>query len=47
VHCYKPVMRDKVRGVMRFSGLRMIYKHPVLSLLHFADGLRQPSKKQT
>ena len=47
VHCYKPVMRDKVRCVMRFSGPRMIYTHPVLALLHFADGLRQPRKKQT
>ncbi|MGO9614450.1 MAG: nitrous oxide-stimulated promoter family protein [Dissulfurispiraceae bacterium] len=45
VHCYKPVMRDKVRDVMRFSGPRMIYRHPVLAFFHFADGLRQPRKK--
>jgi predicted amidophosphoribosyltransferase len=45
VHCYKPVIRDKVRDIMRFSGPRMIYRHPVLALLHFADGLSQPSKK--
>ena len=47
VHCYKSVMRDKMRSVMRFSGPRMIYRHPVLALLHFADGLRQPLNKQT
>ncbi len=41
VHCYKPVMRNKVRDVMRFSGPRMAYRHPVLALFHFADGLKQ------
>ena len=25
VHCYKPVMREKIREVMRFSGPRMLF----------------------
>ena len=40
VHCYKPVMRDKVKDVMRYAGPRMTFKHPVLALFHFVDGLR-------
>lgn len=39
VHCYKPEMREKVRQVMRYSGPRMIFKHPILSILHMLDGL--------
>ncbi len=38
-HCYKPVMRDAVRNVMRYAGPRMLVKHPVLALEHVVDGL--------
>ncbi len=40
VHCFKPVMRERVRAVMRYAGPRMLYRHPVLTLLHYADSLR-------
>ncbi|MGO9015828.1 MAG: nitrous oxide-stimulated promoter family protein [Dissulfurispiraceae bacterium] len=46
VHCYKPIMRDKVRGIMRYSGPRMVRRHPVLALLHFIDGFRQPGERR-
>jgi len=39
VHCYKPSMREKIRQVMRYSGPKMVYYHPILALLHFLDGL--------
>jgi predicted amidophosphoribosyltransferase len=41
VHCYKPDMREKVRGVMRYAGPRMAYQHPLLALFHFVDGFRK------
>jgi hypothetical protein len=41
VHCYHPVMREKVRKMMRYAGPRMLRRHPVLALLHLADGLRK------
>jgi len=41
VHCYKPVMREKIRAVMRYAGPRMFYRHPVLALFHYIDGLRK------
>jgi len=41
VHCYKPAMRDRVRRVMRYAGPRMIFKHPILAVLHMLDGRRQ------
>lgn len=42
VHCYNPVMREKVRKIMRYSGPRMIYSHPVLALHHLIDGRQRP-----
>lgn len=42
VHCYKPSMRDKTREVMKYSGPRMTYRHPVLALFHLIDGMRKP-----
>lgn len=34
VHCYEPEMREKIRMVMRFSGPRMIFCHPVMAIWH-------------
>lgn len=34
VHCYKPDMREKIRAVMRFSGPRMVFHHPVMAIRH-------------
>lgn len=30
-HCFKPVMKQKIAEVMRYSGPRMIYRHPVIA----------------
>lgn len=37
VHCYKPDMREKIREVMRFSGPRMIFSHPVAAIRHVVE----------
>ncbi|MCR5584064.1 MAG: nitrous oxide-stimulated promoter family protein [Lachnospiraceae bacterium] len=34
VHCYKPEMRERIRRVMRFSGPRMIFHHPIMAVSH-------------
>lgn len=34
-HCYKPEMRQKIREVMRYSGPRMIFYAPILTIKHF------------
>ena len=34
VHCYKPEMREKIRTVMRYSGPRIIFKHPIMAPWH-------------
>lgn len=42
-HCYKPAMRERVREVMRYSGPRMLRRHPVLAVAHLADGRKTPA----
>ncbi len=41
-HCYKPVMRARVREVMRYSGPRMLRRHPVLAAAHLVDRRKTP-----
>ena len=42
VHCYRPDMRERVREVMRYSGPRMLLRHPYLAIAHLRDGRRKP-----
>lgn len=41
VHCYKPDMKARVKEVMRYSGPKMLFKHPLLSLHHFISSLKK------
>ncbi len=34
IHCYRADMQTKIISVMKYSGPRMIFKHPVLALRH-------------
>lgn len=35
VHCYKPDMREKIKAVMKYSGPRMLCRHPILTVKHY------------
>lgn len=41
VHCYKPDMREKIKRVMRFSGPRMIFHHPIMAIWHVIESKRE------
>lgn len=41
IHCYKPEMREKIQEVMRFSGPRMVYSHPIMAFQHLLDGMKK------
>jgi predicted amidophosphoribosyltransferase len=43
VHCYQRERREEMREVMRYAGPRMLWRHPILSILHLWDG-RKPEK---
>ncbi len=32
IHCYRPVVREEIREVMKYAGPRMLKKHPVLAV---------------
>lgn len=40
VHCYRPDMKVRIRAVMRYSGPRMMFYHPVAALRHLFSELR-------
>lgn len=44
VHCYKPDMREKIRAVMRFSGPRIIFYHPVAAIRHVVETKREKKR---
>jgi hypothetical protein len=44
IHCYKSHMRIQIRAVMRYSGPRMLFKHPVSAFHHVLDGFKKPKK---
>jgi hypothetical protein len=38
VHCYQRDRREQIKVVERYSGPKMLWKHPALSLWHLLDG---------
>lgn len=44
VHCYKPEMRERIREVMRFSGPRMIFHHPVAAIRHVTETKKEKKR---
>ena len=44
VHCYKPEMREKIRAVMRYSGPRMIFYHPVMAVRHVMETKKEKKR---
>ena len=44
VHCYKPEMREKIRQVMRWSGPRMIFHHPIMAVHHVISVKQEASR---
>jgi len=44
VHCYKPDMRQKIRAVMRFSGPRMLFHHPLMAIRHLIESKKEKKR---
>jgi hypothetical protein len=43
IHCYNAANRKKIKEVMRYSGPRMLYYHPVLALRYLYHKARNGS----
>lgn len=44
VHCYKPQMREQIREVMRFSGPRMMFYHPITAIRHLLETKKEKKR---
>lgn len=40
IHCYKPEMRQKIKDVMRYSGPRMLFSHPIFAISHVVQMIK-------
>ncbi|QFQ80630.1 nitrous oxide-stimulated promoter family protein [Vibrio harveyi] len=45
IHCYKPEPKEQMRLVMRYSGPRMLLKHPILAIRHSVHEKREVPNK--
>ena len=46
VHCYKSDMREMIKKVMRYSGPRIIFYHPIKALSHVIESKKEKKKIQ-
>ncbi len=44
IHCYKPEMRERIKAVMKYSGPRMLFTHPIFAVSHVLQMIKY--KKQ-
>lgn len=47
VHCYTKEMQEKIRTVMKFSGPRMLLYHPVMTVKHLIENIKNKKKRGT
>ena len=45
-HCYKQDMREKIREVMRVSGPRMIFYHPIMAIRHVIESKKEKNRME-
>ena len=47
IHCYQKEMQNRVKKMMRYSGPRMMFRHPGMAFLHLMNRFRKlPSIKR-
>jgi len=46
IHCYRADMRVRIKEAMRYSGPRMLRRHPLLAAMHQLDSLRPSGTSQ-
>ncbi len=46
IHCYSKDYREKIKTVMRYSGPKMIFKHPLLSVVYLINKFKDKYRKK-
>lgn len=44
IYCYKPQMQEKIKKVMRFSGIRIIFHNPIMAISHIIQTIKQKKR---
>jgi hypothetical protein len=44
IHCYKPEYREKIKEVMKYSGPRMVFTHPIFAFSHVVQTIKYKRK---
>ncbi len=45
IHCYKPIYREQTKVIMKYAGPKMLFKHPILTIIHLMKGRKKfPNK---
>ncbi len=44
IHCYKPEYKEQIKNVMKYSGPRMLFNHPIFACSHVVGVIKH--KKQ-
>lgn len=44
IHCYSPNMREHIKEIMRYSGPRMIFSNPIITIDHIYQGTKHKLK---
>ena len=44
VHCYKPEMLKRIIEIMRYSGPKMLFVHPIVAIRHLMDGRKKAKR---
>ncbi len=46
VHCYNAKNKEAIKNVMRFSGPKMMFRFPALTVIHFIDGWKDKKRQE-
>ncbi len=46
IHCYNPDMREKIKNVMKFVGPRFLLSHPLFTISHAIQVIKQKCERR-
>ena len=44
IHCYNKQMQQQIKKVMKYSGPRIVFSHPIISFKHLFETLKEKRK---
>lgn len=44
IHCYQKIYREQIKEVMKYSGKRMLFKQPIITIKHLINTIKYAIK---